>query len=195
MSDAWKQLDLGGAGLQEVNRELAAQLRNRKQAFVRLLAFPLGLHRDYLRHPLGAWLYRGVFAAALIAYFVLRRPCIGGGLLVLLTLAALYDLRWIDDRVASLNKQLRLQAFRSRPSTAPRGFRGRMTDESADTGLDDWISVKNRERGGHVLPGADPAFNSTSRAPSIAQQEAMLRELARGTRTENSTTDRDTQPK
>ena len=195
MSDAWKQLDLGGAGLQELNRELASQLRSRKRAFARLLAFPLGLHRDYLQHPLGAWLYRGVFAAALAAYFILRRPCIGGALLVLLTLAALYDIRWIDDRVASLNKQLRMRAFRSRPSTAPQGFRGRMSDDPADAGLDDWLSVKNRERGGHVLPGADPAFNSSGRAPSIAQQEAMLRELARGARKENGSTDHDTQPK
>ena len=186
MSKAWTQIDLEGAGLQEISLHFAQQMKRREKARALLLAFPLGLHRDYLDHPAGAWLYRIVFAAALASYFLWHRACIGGALLLLLTLAALYDLRWIEDRVASLNKTLRLETFRARTSTAPPGFRGRMGGDAEDTvteaGLDDWLAIKERERGGHVRPGTDAAFNSESRAPSIARQEALLRELARRNR-------------
>lgn len=182
MSEAWKKLDLEGDGLQAVSLKLAQQMKQRQRAYALLLLYPLGLHRAYLNHPLGAWLYRAGFALALLAYFVLHRRCIGSGFIILLTAAAVYDVRWIDDRVAALNKALRLAAYQSRPKTAPAGFRGRYTDdveqEQPEALLDDYLQVKSKERGGHVRPGEDVAYNSTKRAPSIAQQEALLKMLA-----------------
>ncbi len=174
MSEAWKQLDLEGDGLQALSLKLAQQLKQRKRANLLLLAFPFGLHRDYLEHPLGAWLYRVALILAITAY-VLHRPCLGSILVVLMTAAALYDIRWIDDRVATLNKALRMAAYRNRPNRVPENFHGRYVDE----GLDDYLKVKEQERGGHVLAGKDPAFNSNSRMPSFAQQEAMLKALAK----------------
>uniref|UniRef100_E6QQP4 Uncharacterized protein n=1 Tax=mine drainage metagenome TaxID=410659 RepID=E6QQP4_9ZZZZ len=174
MSEAWKQLDLEGDGLQALSLKLAQQLKQRKRANLLLLAFPFGLHRDYLEHPLGAWLYRVALILAITAY-VLHRSCLGSVLVVLMTAAALYDIRWIDDRVATLNKALRMAAYRNRPNRVPENFHGRYVDE----GLDDYLKVKEQERGGHVPAGKDPAFNSNSRMPSFAQQEAMLKALAK----------------
>ena len=86
---------------------------------------------------------------------------------------------FVDERNAILNpadvvegnRQHRPQQSKCDPT---KGFRGRYTDDS----LDDYVKLKEQERGGHVLPGKDPALNSRSRAPSFAEQEAMLKELA-----------------
>ena len=182
MSEAWKNLDLEGDGLQAISLKLAQQMKQRKRAYGLLLLYPLGLHRAYLENPLGAWLYRAGFALALLGYFVLHRRCVGSAFIILLTAAAVYDVRWIDDRIAELNKALKLAAYRARPKTAPAGFRGRYTDdnlpENAENPLDDYLEVKAKERGGHVRPGEDVAYNSNKRVPSIAQQEALLKMLA-----------------
>ncbi|HET9112570.1 MAG TPA: hypothetical protein VFN66_01725 [Burkholderiales bacterium] len=175
MSEAWKKLDLEGEGLQSANLKLVQKLKKRKQAYVLLWAFPLGLHRDYLNNPWGAWIYRigtvlsvtGFLSGFHIASYVL---------LAFMAAFALYDIRWIEDTVAAINKTLRVQAYKNKNAPAvPSNFRGRYTDES----LDDYLQVKERERGGHVAPGTDPALNSRSRAPSFAEQEAMLKELAK----------------
>lgn len=174
MSDAWKQLDLEGEGLQSANLRLVQLMKRRSKAFGLLALFPLGLHRIYLEDVRGAWIYRAASIIALMAWWF------GPGwvaliIAVLIVSFAVYDIRWIEDRVASLNKALRMMVYKSKKSSAaPQGFRGRYTDD----GLDDYLKVKEQERGGHVLPGKDPALNSRSRAPSFAEQEAMLKALA-----------------
>ena len=187
MNEAWKNLDLEGEGLQTLSLRLSQQLKQRTRAYRLLLLFPLGLHRAYLDDNRGAWAYRLAFVLAVSAW-LLRRPCIGFSIILLMTGFAVYDIRWVEDRIARLNKAIRMAAWRSRPATAPAGFRGRYTDDSPDEAgqtdnasatPDDWIRLKESERGGHVQPGRDPAYNSRMRAPSIAQQEALLRELAR----------------
>ncbi len=173
MSDAWKHLDLEGEGLQSANLRLVQLMKRRPKSYGLLALFPLGLHRAYLEDVRGAWVYRVASIAALLAWWF--GP--GWAALVLVALIvgfAVYDIRWIDDRVAALNKVLRMQVYKSRPgAAAPKGFRGRYTDDD----LDDYLKVKEQERGGHVLPGKDPALNSRSRAPSFAEQEAMLKAL------------------
>ena len=175
MSDAWKSLNLEGDGLQSMNLKLVQKIKKRKQAYVLLAIFPTGLHRDYLDNPFGGWLYRIAGCAFLIAAGLgYRWPALT--LAVLLTGFAIYDIRWIDDTVASINKALRIQAYKSKSGgSAPPNFRGRYMDE----GLDDYLQLKEQERGGHVAPGTDPALNNRSRAPSFAQQEAMLKALAK----------------
>ncbi len=177
MSEAWKQLDLEGEGLQSLSLKLAKQLKQRKRAYTLLLAFPLGLHRAYLQHPLGAWLYRAITVLA-VAALAVHYPYVSFGLLALMLLAALYDIRWIDDRIAGLNKAMRLAAYRARPAAVPEHYRGRYVDDNPDN-LDDYLQLKEQERGGHVPVGRDPAYNSRSRVPSFAQQEAMLKALAK----------------
>ena len=173
MSDAWKHLDLEGEGLQSANLRLVKLMKRRPKSYGLLALFPLGLHRAYLEDVRGAWVYRIASIAALMAWWSGQ----GWAALVIVVLIvgfAVYDIRWIDDRVASLNKVLRMQVYKRGPSAAaPKGFRGRYTDDD----LDDYLKVKERERGGHVLPGKDPALNSRSRAPSFAEQEAMLKAL------------------
>lgn len=175
MSEAWKQLNLDGEGLQSISLKLAQQFKQRNKAYRLLGLFPLGLHRSYLDHPTGAYLYRTLSVAALAAV-IWHAPWMALALLGVMLLGALYDIRWIDDRVAALNKAMRIQAYRSRPAAnVPADFRGHYVDDA----LEDWINLKETERGGHVRPGMDPAFNSQTRAPSIAQQEAMLRAMAK----------------
>ncbi len=175
MSDAWKNLDLQGEGLQSANLKLVQKMKKRKQAYSFLILFPLGLHRDYLNNPAGAWLYRTATVLCVLG-LVFGYHIVAYVLLASMTVFALYDIRWIEDTVAAINKQLRIQSYKSKNTpTMPENFRGRYPDQ----GLEDYLQVKERERGGHVAPGTDPALNSRSRAPSFAEQEAMLKELAK----------------
>ena len=175
MSDAWKNLNLEGEGLQAANLKLVNQMKKRKQAYVLLAFFPLGWHRDYLEDIRGGWLYR-IASVAAVASIIVGYTWPGLALAALVIGFALYDIRWIEDRVAAINKALRIQAYKTKPSIQmPKDFRGRYSDED----LDDYLKLKEQERGGHVAPGKDPALNSRSRAPSFAEQEAMLNALSK----------------
>jgi hypothetical protein len=68
---------------------------------------------------------------------------------LVLALAAGWDAFWIDRRVTLLNKTLRREAYLGHGAAPPAGYRGRDPDAGA------------------------------SRAPSFAEQERLLRELAR----------------
>lgn len=174
MSEAWKKLDLEGEGLQSANLRLVRQMKRRTRAYTLLALFPLGLHRAYLDDTRGAWVYR-IATLTAIATWWLGSAWGALGIATVAAAFALYDIRWIEDRAATINKVLRMKTYMSKNGApAPRGFRGRYTDDS----LDDYVKLKEQERGGHVLPGKDPALNSRSRAPSFAEQEAMLKALA-----------------
>lgn len=175
MSDAWKNLNLEGDGLQAANLKLVQQMKKRRQAYILLAFFPMGWHRDYLDDIRGGWLYR-IASVAAVASFLVGYVWPALALAAVVIGFALYDIRWIEDRVAAINKALRIQSFKTKPATQmPKDFRGRYTDE----GLDDYLKLKEEERGGHVAPGKDPALNSRSRAPSFAEQEAMLNALTK----------------
>jgi hypothetical protein len=149
VSEAWRGLDLGGGGLQAANIRLAQALKRRSRAYGLLAAFPLGLHRSYLDDPRGAWAYRVASAIAVIAAAVDWRPA--AGIAALIAGALLYDVFWIDRRVVALNKAARMKVYLSQTSGAPAGFKGRYAEDDAPT----------------------------SRAPSFAEQERLLREIAR----------------
>ena len=172
MSKAWTKLDLGGGGLQSANLRLAALLRKRATAYALLALFPLGMHRHYLHDRRGAWLYRGGSLLTIAAY-LLGEPAISIALLTALAACALYDLFRIDDTVARINKQLRMQVYLSQTSGAPQGFKGHYSDDT----LDDYLKIKDREHAGPV-PQPAPGRHQTSRVPSFAEQEKLLRELA-----------------
>ena len=151
MTETWKNLDLGGEGLQQANLRLARTLRRRRTAYLLLLAFPLGAHRAYLHEPVGAWIYRGLTAAALALLAI--DPRASAALGAALAGWALFDLFWIERRVVALNKRLRMQAYLRPAPGVPPGFRGHFTD-------------------------ADEA-RPTPRTPSFAEQERLLGELER----------------
>ena len=175
MSNAWKNINLQGEGLQSANLKLVEQMKQRKLAYQLLAVFPLGLHRDYLDEVPGAWVYR-LTTITIIGLFISGFMWPAFALLGLMSAFALYDIRWIEDRVSAINKALRIQAYKNKPAAhMPKNFRGRYTDE----GLDSYLQVKEQELGGHVAPGKDPALNSRSRAPSFAEQEAMLNAMAK----------------
>lgn len=151
MSEKWRGLDLEGGGLQAANIRLAQALKRRSRAYGLLVAFPLGLHRAYLDDPRGAWLYR---AASLFAVAAIALDWRLAVLLACLIAAALvHDLFWIEPRIVALNKAVRVKVYLSQTPGAPRGFKGRYTDDDE--------------------PVRAP------RSPSFAEQERLLRELAK----------------
>lgn len=177
MSEAWKNIDLEGGGLQAANVQLARLQKKPRIAYSLLVLFPLGLHRLYLNDRKG---FGGYLALTLIAVVLgLVAPLWTIALpLILSALGALIDIRWIDDQIARLNKQLRMQIFFKQSGGAPKGYKGRYVDEALE--LDSYIREKEGERAGHQpfdsssgLPG------SGSRVLSFNQQEAMLREMAK----------------
>lgn len=156
MNKRWKELDLGGGGLQSANLRLATLLRKRRSAWLLLLLFPLGAHRDYLGDPRGAWLYRAGTALA-VAACLLGEVLIGAGLLAALIAGAIYDMSRLEWMIARINKRLRMQVYLRQAPGAPQGFSGRFPDEPQDP---------------------EPR-DSRTRVPSFAEQERLLRELTR----------------
>jgi hypothetical protein len=164
MSEAWKQLDLDGGGLQAANLKLARLLKRRRRAYALLAVFPLGLHRAYLDESRGAWAYRALTLTA-VAGLAAGTVWLAGAAALALVAWAAYDLRWIDDRVAEVNKALRRQVYLGQAPGAPAGFRGRYAD---DAGAVPPVAAERREA---PAPGG--------RVASFAEQEKLLRELAR----------------
>jgi len=119
MSKAWKHLDLEGGGLQQANLKLARTLRKRKVAYSLLLLFPAGAHRWYLREPVGAAAYLALSAATAFWW-----PAA-----VALIAFAAFDAWWIDRRVTSLNKRLRMQAYLRDAPGPPKGFPDRFAKD------------------------------------------------------------------
>ena len=151
MSEAWRGLDLGGGGLQAANIRLAQALKRRPRAYARLAAFPLGLHRAYLDDPRGAWVYRGASVIALAAFAIDWRIALP--IVCLIAGAVVHDFFWIERRIVALNKTIRVAVYLSQSPGAPHDFKGQYTDEDA--------------------PVRAP------RVPSFAEQEKLLRELAK----------------
>ena len=157
MSDAWKNLDLGGGGLQSANLRLATLLKKRRTAWLLACAFPLGLHHDYLADPRGAWSLRAVTLLAAGALWY-------GSVAVAIALAAvllgwaLVDTQWIERRRVKVNRQLRMQVYLGQGGGAPAGFRGHYAGDE---------------------PASDQPARLTGRASSFAEQERLLRELGR----------------
>ncbi|MEJ2059780.1 MAG: TM2 domain-containing protein [Gammaproteobacteria bacterium] len=177
MSEAWKKLDLGGAGLQTLNAELTRRMKHSKAAYGLAVLFPLGIHRFYLGSVLGGLLYLLLSTATLIFWFGTHSPYawlpFGAEVLLLI-----FDLFWIDRYVVKYNKALRVHQFLRSGTEPPKDYRGRYTDDNSE--LDAYIRQKERERGGHQPVGADSGpGESGDRPPSFNEQEAMLRELIR----------------
>lgn len=120
MSNAWKRLDLGGDGLQAVNRRLVRDLRRRPVAYALLALFPLGAHRWYLREPLGASAYCALSAATL-AWWPTAIAAIA---------FAIFDAWWIDRRIAEMNKLMRRRAWLGDRPPPPPGHGERFDRES-----------------------------------------------------------------
>ncbi len=171
MNKRWTELDLGGGGLQSANLRLAALLRKRGTAYALLALFPLGLHRNYLNDPRGAWLYRAGAGLAIAAY-LLGQPLVSAGVLAMLACGALYDLVGLERLIANINKQLRIQVYLRQAPGAPPDFKGRFPDE-----LDDPDLRHKSPANIHQPPSPEPG---SPRLPSFAEQERLLRELARG---------------
>jgi TM2 domain-containing membrane protein YozV len=184
MAGTWKNLDLRGAGLQAVNLHLARRLKRPRRAYLLWVLFPLGAHRIYLHEPVGATLYGALSATTLVLSLALASLL---ALIPALAMAclAIYDLYWIDRRLPEVNKRIRMEVYLQSGTEAapPPGFRGRYPDDEGH--LEDYLRVKEAERAGVQPPGSDPT-PSRRRAPSFAQQEAMLRELAKARRDESA---------
>lgn len=156
MNSKWRELDLGGGGLQAANLRLARTLRRRPIAWGLLAAFPLGLHRWYLGERRSAPLFPVLTAVAVASAVT---GMIAVALAALLTLAALlaYDLYTLEGRIAAYNKRQRMAIYLSQGAAAPAGFRGRFATAQADPA---------------------PDAKTPDRLPALAEQEALLRVIA-----------------
>lgn len=185
MRKAWKELDLEGGGLQTLNAKLASEMRRRPAAYMAWVLFPLGLHRFYLREPLGGAGFLALSALAIA--LALFAPALWWLAPVLVgVLWAVVDLFWIDRRVTTYNKELRKQLFLRKGQRPPKDYRGRYTsDEDARRELEEYQAIKERERAGHPAPDEADAndrnrdIGGRDRMPSFNEQEAMLREMQR----------------
>ena len=176
MSEAWKNknFDLQGQGLQSANARLVTLLKKRSTAYGLLFLFPSGMHRAYLNDKTGAWVYR-IIALLIIALYLFNFKSAAALLFVGLTAVALYDIRWLDDHIVKFNKALRMQVYMRQSPGAPKGYSGRYNDNA----LDDYVKAKELERAGHTPIEIAQQAEGVRRAPSFAEQEAMLRELAK----------------
>ncbi len=127
MSEAWKNLDLGGGGLQAANLKLARTLRRKRTAYLLWLLFPLGGHRFYLKDAIGGAAYI-VASAALLGAVVLDSKAAAFAISAALVVVAAFDLWRIERRVINVNKRLRMNAYLRQVPGAPPDFTGRLTD-------------------------------------------------------------------
>jgi hypothetical protein len=155
MTAKWRELDLQGGGLQAANLRLARALRRRNVAWSLLLVFPLGAHRWYLGERRSAVLFPLLAAAAIICALA---GWTAAALVVLLALGALlvHDVLTLERRLAETNKRLRMAHYLGQGAAAPPGYRGRFGAET------------------EPADGTPP-----QRVPGFAEQEALLREIAR----------------
>lgn len=175
MKKAWKTIDLEGGGLQYVNQRLSHLMKRHAPAYAWWLLFPLGAHRYYLNAYTSALIYPGLSALALLGGFTLHSTW---ALLPLFAAVGfgLYDLFWIDRRIVSLNKQIRMRICLGTGTAAPVGYRGRYTDESE---LNDYLREKDQERAGVQPVRTDGTEPPRRKVPSFTEQEAMLRALSK----------------
>lgn len=169
----WEKLDLQGGGLQSANIRLARGLKRPLVAYLWWCLFPLGAHAIYLDRPRRAFSYAGASAATAILYLATRDA------LALLPLAvaflvALYDLVRIRQWIVECNKQIRMGIYLNQTPGAPEGFKGRFDDGL----LAEHPAEEEQGKPGHSLEPAQ-ARSTPGRVPSFAEQEALLRELAK----------------
>ena len=173
MTNAWKQWDFAGSGLQSINLELTKRLRQRPLAYGLWVLFPLGLHAFYLRERGLGLLYLAT-SAVLIALTALAPWPYAAGLSAIMITGALIDAATLDRRLTAYNKALRAALLLSPKAAPPPGYRGRYTDEDRD--ISDYVAIKDQEQAGHSLKTL-PTLN-TKRGKSFQEQEAALREYA-----------------
>ncbi len=182
MPKAWEKLDLHGEGLQNLQIRLQKAQKNRRTAYLSWLAFVVGAHRFYLQQPL-AWAYP--LASLLVLILALTLPWYAPlALGLLLLLAALWDLRHLEDWLSHYNRQQRMaQWFAKQSPPAPKGFQGRPENLNAEEQwqeeLQNYRTVKESERAGHQRANNLPqkGFGPGQRRLSFAEQERLLAEI------------------
>lgn len=178
MSEGWKKIDLEGGGLQTLQFHYLQAQRKLGTAYGLWLLFPLGLHRAYLKAP-AFWAYP-LFTLAILAplyfHFTLVGAALAGGLIA----AALYDLFRLPAMVSDFNKNLKKTLWLSKRVPAPpKDYQGRYTDHNDE--LRQYIEDKESEKAGHPPAAAEnpSRYGRGKRAPSFAEQERLLAELAK----------------
>lgn len=172
MSDAWKQWDFSGAGLQSLNLELTKRKRRLGLTYGLWLLFAIGAHNLYLREHRQASAYVAL-TILVISSFMFRFQVAAIALGAIEGIMALIDLATLDKRVTAANKKLRIALSLQSHTTPPADYKGRYTDDVHD--LTDYFAIKEQEQAGHStrpLPGATPLRHKTA---SFQAQEAALR--------------------
>ncbi len=179
MSDGWKKLDLEGEGLQAINLRISRLQKRRLIAYALWLAFPTGSHRFYLNTSATGLVYIGLSVATVVLWFGFDQQNLAVVPLLAELIYAVYDLAWIDRRVNDINKALRMTLYIGAGAAPPPGYTGRYAQDSEEI-LDEYRKIKEQEKVG-IQPTKTPGdrYGEGRRLPSFAEQEAMLRELAK----------------
>ncbi len=176
MTNAWKQWDFSGAGLQSLNLELTRRLRKPAVAFGLWAGFALGLHAFYLHErPRGLAYLAASLAFGVLALLAPWQASAGFGALYLAVAVA--DLATLERRLTAYNKAMRLDLSLRKGTTPPPGFRGRYTDQDVD--IRDYVAVKERERAGHMTEPGPAAPGHGTQSKSFQEQEAALQAYAK----------------
>jgi hypothetical protein len=157
MNSKWRELDLGGGGLQSANLRLARTLRRRATAWRLLLLFPAGAHRWYLHEYTVAAAYPALTLTSAAGWLFALPYLLLPALLALVLLLA-HDIATLENRITAINKRQRIAVYLSQGADAPAGFRGRFGTEEGNARAED---------------GPAPR-----RVPTLAEQEALLRGIA-----------------
>lgn len=179
MSEAWKKLDLGGEGLQSINAKIANRQKRTLTAYILSIGFPLGLHMLYAGQPPRALFHWALTLAVIVVYFTapLWAVLIPAALSVALLAVDLFQM---EDLLVRFNKNMRIQLMLQKSATnkPPKNYKGRYTDE---TDLDEYMNVKEQERGGHVPVDMNELhkeeYGNKPHVPSFNEQERMLKEM------------------
>lgn len=153
MKKTWQEHDLQSDGLQSINLAYTAQRKDVKKAYLLACLFPFGAHQFYLKQnkKAGIFLLLTVLLMALAGVAPFISALIGFAEVILLT----KDIINMETSVAEFNKQLKLALSLQQNQAVPDNFKGRYTDDDS------------KEQ------------NTQQKILSFAEQEALLREMAR----------------
>lgn len=173
MKQTWEKFDLDGGGLQSVNLRYRKLQKSATTARLWWLLFPLGAHRFYLK-AISALLYP-LLSTMTVILLIAGSPMWLTTALIVVGLA-IYDFTKLEHRTSQYNKALRIALFLSKENAPPADYQGRYV---SDEGIDDYLAIKDQERAG-VQPVAQNEKPTTGkRLPSFAEQEQLLKDIAR----------------
>lgn len=159
MKKTWQKHDLEGSGLQSINLAYLAARKDIKKAYMLAALFPLGMHQFYLGNHKKGWLY--VFLTVLLLACATVSTFISAVLGFAEVILMIVDVKRMENVVSAYNKELKMNLALQQQHKTPENYRGRYPEDS------------------------ESEQTSEQKILSFAEQEALLKELARKKKEKN----------